>query len=74
MFSLIHPHNQEKFEDTKGVIRSRKSKKDIQYNTQLNRTRGQTKQVKSLHRKLKLDQHEHKHLSKSVVNTGATER
>ena len=62
MFSLIYPNNQEKFEDIKGVIRSRNSKKGRQYNTQLNRTRGQTKQIKTLHRKLKLDQHEHEDL------------
>ena len=62
MFSLIYPNNQEKFEDIKGVIRGRNSKKDRHYNTQLNRTRGQTKQIKTLHRKLKLDQHEHEDL------------
>jgi len=37
----------EKFENTKGIIRSRKSKKDRQYNGKRNRTKGQT-QDKSL--------------------------
>jgi hypothetical protein len=60
MFSLIHPNNQKIFEDIKGVVRSRKSKKDRQYNTQLNRTRLQTKPVKTTS-KVKLDQHEHEH-------------
>ena len=43
MFSLIHPQNQEMFEDIKGVIRSRKLKMDRQYNGQkkrVNRTSG----------------------------------
>jgi len=33
-------HSQEKFEDTKGVIRTRKSKKDRQHNGQ--KKKGQT--------------------------------
>ena len=41
MFSLIHPHNQGKFEDNKGIIRCRKSK-DRQYNVQIKRTKSQT--------------------------------
>jgi hypothetical protein len=42
MCSLIHPHNQGKFEDNKGVIRCHKSKNDRQYNVQIKRTKGQT--------------------------------
>ena len=46
------------------VISSSKLKKDIQYN-------GQTTIYKTLHRKLKIDQHEpHK---KTVLNSGAPE-
>jgi hypothetical protein len=51
MFSIIHPHNQERFEETKGVIRRRKSQ-DIQYNVQIKNTKGQTTIYKTLHRKL----------------------
>jgi hypothetical protein len=40
MLSLIHPHNQEMFEDIKGVIRRRKSQNDRQYNVQIKRTKG----------------------------------
>ena len=42
MCSLIHPHNQGKFEDNKGVIRCHKSKNDRQYNVQIKRTKVQT--------------------------------
>ena len=41
----------EKFENTKGVIRSCKSKKDRQYY-------DQKKKDKTLHRKLKIEHHE----------------
>ena len=51
MYSLIHPHNQERFEETKGVIRRRKSQ-DSQYNVQIKNTKGQTTIYKTLHRKL----------------------
>ena len=54
MFSLIH---QEKFEETKSVIRSRKSQKDSQYNVQIKLTKGQITIYKTLHRKLKIEQH-----------------
>ena len=50
---------QEKFEDTKGVIRSRKSQK--KHTTQWSKeksTKGQTTIYKTLHRKLKIEQHE----------------
>ena len=52
MFSLIHPHNQEKVEETKGVIRHGNSQKDRQYNVQIKNTKGQTTIYKTLHRKL----------------------
>jgi hypothetical protein len=42
-----------KVEDTKGVIRIRRSKKD-----KSKKTKGQTIIYKTLHRKLKIDQHE----------------
>ena len=41
----------DEFEDTKGVIRIRKSKKNRQHN-------GQKKKHYTLHRKLKIEQHE----------------
>jgi len=47
----VAAHYKEKFEDTKGEIRSRKSLKDRQYN-------GQNKNDNTLHRKLKRAQHE----------------
>ena len=45
----------EQFEDTKWVIKSRKSK-DKQYNGQ--KEKGQTMMYKTLHRKVKIQQHE----------------
>ena len=57
MFSLIHSHNQEKVEKTKGAIRRRKSQKGGQYNVQIKNTKGQTTIYKTLHRKLKIEQH-----------------
>jgi len=44
----------EKFEDTKGVIRSHKSK-DRHYNDQKKKDKGQRMADKTLHRKLKLN-------------------
>ena len=49
---------QEKIEDTKVVIRSCKTKKDRQHNGQRKRTKEQTTIYKTLHRKLKIEQHE----------------
>jgi hypothetical protein len=49
---------QEEFEDTKEVVRIRKSKKDIQHNGQKKkdkRTKGQTTIHKTLHTKLKVE-------------------
>jgi len=48
--------NKEVFEETKGVIRIRKSK-DKQRNGQRETTKGQTTIYKILHRKLKIEQH-----------------
>jgi len=44
-----------RFEHTKGVIKSNKSKKDRQYNDKRIRTKGQTIISKTLRRKLKLE-------------------
>ena len=46
----------EEFEDTKGIIKIRKSK-DRQHNDQ--KKKRQTTIYKILHRKLKIEQHEH---------------
>ena len=54
--NLVTMH--EEFEDTKRVIRIRKSKKDRQHNNPKKRPKGQTKIYKTLHSKLKLDEHE----------------
>ena len=48
--------NLEKFEETKGVIRSCRSKKDRQHNGQ--QTKGSTMIYKTLHIKLKIERHE----------------
>ena len=40
------------------VIRSRKSKKDSEYNGQKKKDKGQTIMYKTLHRKLKIEQRE----------------
>ena len=47
---------QEKFEDTKGVMRNRKMRKDRQHKGK--KTKRQTMIYKTLHRKLKIAQHE----------------
>jgi hypothetical protein len=47
----------DKFEDTKGEIRSSKSK-DRQHNIQMKRTKWQATIYKTLHRKLKIEQDE----------------
>ena len=49
IYSAVH----EQFEDTKGVIRIRKSKKDKQHNGQ--KKKGQTTIYKTLHIKLKIE-------------------
>jgi hypothetical protein len=49
--------DKEEFEDTKGVIRIPKSKKDRQHNDQKKKDKGQTMICKTLcvHRKLKIE-------------------
>ena len=47
-----------KFEDTKGVIRNCKLKKDTQHNVQKKKDKGLTMIYKILHKKLKVEQHE----------------
>ena len=49
---------EEKFEETKWAIRSRKSKKNRQYNDQKWNNKAQTMIYKTVHRKLKIEQHE----------------
>jgi hypothetical protein len=48
----------EEFEDTKGVIRMRKSKRTDNAIAQITRTKGQTTIYKTLHIKLKIKEHE----------------
>jgi hypothetical protein len=48
-----------KFENTKGVIRSRKLEEDRQDNGNIKKDKGQTMVYKSLHRQLKVEKHEH---------------
>ena len=59
--SIIYKHNigvlLEKSEDIKGVIRGSISK-DRLHNGQKKRTKGQTSIDNTLHRKLKIEQHE----------------
>jgi len=58
LFYILEKKNfvdREKFEDTKGVFRSRNSK-DRQHNGK--KKKGQTTIYKTLHSKLKIEQHE----------------
>jgi len=50
--------DQEKFKDTKGVIRIRKSKKDRQYNGQKKEYKRTNKDLQNKHIKLKIEKHE----------------
>ena len=51
--------SKERFQDTKGVIRSHQSKKDTRYNGQMKRTKkGHTMVYKTLRRKLRIEEHE----------------
>jgi len=52
-FSVSLRGIKEEFEDTKGIIRIRKSKKNRQHNGK--RTKGQTTIYKTLHRKPKIE-------------------
>ena len=55
MSSTVIFKTEEEFEDTKGVIKIRKSKKDRQHNGQRKGTEGRTKIYKTLHIKLKIE-------------------
>jgi hypothetical protein len=48
----------EEFEDTKGVIRSRKSKKDKQHNGQKKKEKRTNNDLQNIHIKLKIESHE----------------
>jgi len=61
----------EEFEDIKGVIRSRKSMKNKHYNSQRKGTKWQTTIYNTVHRKLKIEQHE-PHLKLGMIS-GAPE-
>jgi len=49
---------QEEFEDTKGVIRIRKSKKNRQHNSQKKKNKGTNNDLQNIHIKLKTEKHE----------------
>ena len=49
---------QEEFEDTKGVIRIRKWKKDRQYNGQKKKDKGTNNNLQNTHIKLNIEYHE----------------
>jgi hypothetical protein len=48
----------EQFEDTKGVIRIRKLKKNIQHNGQNKKDKRTNNDLQNIHIKLKIEQHE----------------
>jgi hypothetical protein len=54
---MIENNVEDKFDDTKGVIRLHKSKKDNTM-TKRKRAKGQTMIYKTLHRKIKIEQNE----------------
>jgi len=49
---------EEGFEDTKGVIRIRKSKKNRQHNGQKKRDKRTNNDLQNIHIKLKIEEHE----------------
>jgi hypothetical protein len=49
---------QKEFEDTKGVIRVRKSKKDRQHNRQKKKDKRTNNDLQNIHIKLKIESHE----------------
>ena len=61
-----------KFKDTKGALRSHKSKKDNTMPKQ-QRIKRQTMIYKTLHRKLKTEQKQKNNLKQTKMNSGATE-
>jgi Ni/Co efflux regulator RcnB len=62
---------QENLDNTKGVMGSRKSKKDRQCHDQTIKDKKQTMIYKTIHRKRQIEQHQH-HLKKGV-NSGTPE-
>ena len=52
------PNLQEEFDDTKGVIRIRKSKKDKQHNGQKKKDKRTKNDLQNIHIKLKIELHE----------------
>ena len=55
---VTEKNRKEKLEDTKEVLRFRKSEKDRQHNDQKKKWKWQTTIYKTIHRKLKIEQHE----------------
>jgi len=59
MFYLCYLYLKEKFEDTKGVMRSRKLKKDRQHNMTQKKTDKRTNNdLQNITQKLKIEKHE----------------
>ena len=56
ILSLFTSYAYEKFEDSKGVIRSRKVKQDRQYIDQKTKDKRSNNDVHKIHRKLKIGQ------------------
>jgi len=52
---LIHTLQEEEFEDTKGVIIIRKSKKNRQHNGQMRQDRRTNNDLQNIHIKLKIE-------------------
>jgi hypothetical protein len=52
---IPHPNRQEEFEDIKGVIRIRKSKKNRQYNAQKKKYKRTNNDLQNIHIKLKIE-------------------
>ena len=61
--------NKEEFEDTKGVIRNRLSKKNKQHNDQKKKYKRTNNYLQNTHRKLKIEYHQSH--SNPGVNSGA---
>jgi hypothetical protein len=49
---------QEEFEDTKGIIRIRKSKRNRRYNVQKKKYKRTNNDLQNIHKKLKIEKHE----------------
>jgi hypothetical protein len=56
---------QKEFEDTKGVIRVRKSKKDRQHNRQKKKDKRTNNDLQNIHIKLKIESHEPHRIKKN---------